>query len=149
MTLAPDDANAHFQRHAVLFSLEDHDGAFAACERAIELAPGVGQLYFERAGCRGFLEPEPEGWRAANIADCDRALELGYRDPDVFAHKAITQQELRDLTAAVATLGAGIAEHPDAAQLYYHRALFRGSMGDDEGRRADLSRAKQLGFACE
>jgi tetratricopeptide (TPR) repeat protein len=144
--LAPGDATAHFHRHLVLWNLEDYAGAFAACDTAIALAPGIGKLYFDRAECRLQLEPEPEDWREANLADYGRALELGYRDEDVYVARAIIQQEAGDLAAAVATLDAGITELPDAAQLHYHHGTFKGRLGDDEGKRADLARARELGF---
>ncbi len=60
--------------------------------------------------------------------------------------KAITLQDLDSLDLAVATLDAGLAEHPDAAELLHFRGLFKGALGDTEGGDADVARAKSLGY---
>jgi tetratricopeptide (TPR) repeat protein len=148
IALEPANATAHHERSEILYSMEDYEGAYAAADLAVAAAPKAAQLYFERALCRASLEEEPEGWRHESLADCDRALDLGYRDPSVFVHKSILQQELED-PAALSTLDAGIAEHPAEAQLYYHRGRMRALLGDEDGKRADLAHASTLGMAVD
>jgi tetratricopeptide (TPR) repeat protein len=129
--------------------MEDYPGALAECEAAIVLAPGEGRLYFDRAQCRSQLEAEPEGLHEDSLADYERALEVGHREPDVFLAKAITLQDLEALDLAVAALDAGLAEHPEAAELLYFRGTFKGALGDDdEGADAGLARAESLGFVA-
>jgi tetratricopeptide (TPR) repeat protein len=150
LTLAPADANVRYQRHLVRWNMGDYEGAFAECEEAILLAPAEGRLYVDRAECRKQLEEEAEepGDRSEkNLADYERALTLGLREPGVFLAKAITLQDLDDLGLAVATLEAGLAEHPGDAELLYFRGVFKGALGDEEGGDADVAQAKSLGYS--
>jgi tetratricopeptide (TPR) repeat protein len=149
LELDPEDLAAHYHRGEILWNMEDYAGALAERDKTIALAPGLGHVYFERTLCREMMEEGPEGWREANMADYERAMEHGFRDVEVFVHKAIAQQEVDDLAAAVATLDAGAAEHPEEGLVYHYRAQFRGRLGDVDGAARDLARSKELGFDGE
>jgi tetratricopeptide (TPR) repeat protein len=112
LKLAPKDAAAHFQRGLVLRWMGDENGALAECDRAIACAPKVGKLYWERAEWRNEMSETPADWQEQNLADYDRALANGYRDVDVFVHKADTLAQMGNLKAAVAICDEALAEHP-------------------------------------
>jgi tetratricopeptide (TPR) repeat protein len=143
LELSPNDLAAHFHRGQMLFNMDEYEEAFAAREKAIALAPTLGQLYFERAQCRQNFVADSE---VANIADYDRALELGYRAVEVFVEKSIQQRWRDDIAGAVATLDAGAQEHPREGIVFFHRAQHREDLGDEEGAKADRARVKELGF---
>jgi predicted Zn-dependent protease len=75
-------------------------------------------------------------------------MEHGFRDVELFVHKAIAHQEVGDLAAAVATLDAGAAEHPQEGMVYHYRAQFRARQGDAAGAEADRQRCAELGYAA-
>jgi tetratricopeptide (TPR) repeat protein len=146
LELEPDNVTAHFNRAEVLSGMDEHEEAFASIERAVAVAPRNGRLYYERAVYRENLHEEPDEAAAASIADCDRALALGYRDADVFVRKADEQRFVGDIAGALATVEAAILEHSEDGYLYFCRSSFRGELGDEAGRREDEARAEALGF---
>jgi tetratricopeptide (TPR) repeat protein len=142
--LAPDDPSAHFQRGSVLRWMDDMPGALAECDKAIALAPKLGQLYYERAEWRSEAEEGPDD-ADEQIADYDRALENGYRDADVFVKKADTLATHGRLGDAIATLDVAAGEIPDDSWIFVWRAEYKRRVGDAEGARADDAIAASLG----
>jgi tetratricopeptide (TPR) repeat protein len=145
--LAPDDASAHYERHNILVCMEDYGRALGALERAIELAPSVGNLYADRAECRGNAEEDvSDATRRANLADFDQAISLGFREVHVFVWKAITQRELGDVDGAFATLGQAIEEVDEPGMAIHERAIMRRLAGDVRGAERDEARCREIGY---
>lgn len=110
--LAPKDAAAHFQRGLVLRWMGDEQGSLAECDRAIACAPKVGQLYWERVQRRDELSDGPADIDEQNMADCDRAIQNGFREVEVYVYKGGTLAQMGRFEEAVAMCDAALAEHP-------------------------------------
>jgi len=137
------------------YAAEDFAGAMAACDRAIECAPHVGRLYWERLQIRGELQFQRAGAPDApsgpldddelDLIDCDRAIQNGCRNARVYLYKADTLAQRGQPEAAVATLDEAAKEHPKDGEVFGWRSRYKRRLGDEAGGRADERRARKLG----
>src|SRR5262249_3257866 len=71
----------------------------------------------------------------------ERALELGYREEDVFIWLHWTHRQLGDLDATLAAVNRGLEAFPGSAWLFRLRAGVRLEMKDEAGAAAGNARA--------
>jgi tetratricopeptide (TPR) repeat protein len=78
------------------------------------------------------------------LDDCNQALKLVPRDPDVLDSRALAHLRRGELDLALADYDAAIKAQPDAAMTLYARAAARLKKGLRAGSDADLAAAKKL-----
>jgi tetratricopeptide (TPR) repeat protein len=76
--LDPEHAEYRYIRASMLRERGDREAALADLDRAIKLAPSTAQYYFARSMLRKYVDD------AASARDRQRAVELGYEEPELF-----------------------------------------------------------------
>jgi serine/threonine-protein kinase len=83
--------------------------------------------------------------RAAECeTDCNAAIRLGLKHPEVYLARAVARHAKGDLKEAESDCDAAIALAPDGAGLYHTRGLIRAGMTQIEEALADFERAIDL-----
>ena len=74
----------------------------------------------------------------------ERAIEAGYRSPDLLYNLGLARLELGQLGAAERALDEAVKANPDEAEFHYAAARVALARGADERARAHLERATEL-----
>src|SRR5262249_28781171 len=140
-----------------LMNKEAYEAAVTDFDCVIAVAPNFGEAYFQRASSRSRYDDEhceddewdePDDVRKARfracVVDLERALELGYREDEVFSNLHWAQSELGDDDAALAALDRGIEAYPEGSFFFYLRHHCRLRMKDETGAEADRLRHEEL-----
>ena len=96
-------------------ALSNH--SWASCARTVELAPGYGYAYNNRAWAYYFLGRYDEA-----LSDLDRALELGPVDGPAYYARAIVHEQLGRYDEAIEDYTSAIELDPEYALAYNNRA---------------------------
>jgi tetratricopeptide (TPR) repeat protein len=161
--LGPDDVAIRYYHGHYRMQKSQYEAAVADFDRFLALVPTHGEAHYHRACCRYQLDEEhaeeDDDWEedeAENEAryracerDLERALELGYREEDVFIELHWTHCQLDQPEGSLAALERGIEAHPTCAAFFRLRAEVRLRMKDEEGAAADRARAEQLAALME
>jgi tetratricopeptide (TPR) repeat protein len=157
VALGPTDIAIAYYHGQYLLNKGAYTRAIADFDRLIACSPKFAEAYYLRAYCRYRLDEErfdddewvPDDEETAArcrecVADLERALELGHRDPDVYFELFWYHRDLGDLAAARAAIDSAIAAEPDAGMYYRLRWELRREMKDEAGAEEDRLRAEAL-----
>jgi tetratricopeptide (TPR) repeat protein len=159
--LAADNWSIHVLRSRYLLEKYQYADALAEAEAAIELAPHIGESHALRARAsfhgrqqshddlppdRDFDEEAERAASCIDIADLERALELGFEDDSIYSELAGHLQELREDDRAMEYVDKGLARNPDDCGCLIWRGSIRRRRGDIEGSKADHARVDEI---CE
>ena len=117
----------------------DLRGALADCDRAIELEPGLGAAWVNRAIVRGLLK-DPDGARS----DYDRAIELDPRQMTAWAGRATIRLSKKDWSGAISDDTRALELAPRDTRILLDRATARESAGDRTGALEDLTAVLEI-----
>ncbi|MFT3769145.1 MAG: tetratricopeptide repeat protein [Minicystis sp.] len=158
ITLGPNDIAILYYHGQYLLQRGAYERATADFDHLLALAPRFAEAYYLRAMCRYRIDEErtdiDEDWEPdpavtaercrLGVVDLERALELGYRDADVYLELYWQHRELGDLVAGRAVLDRGIDAYPDIGLLFKLRQQVRQELGDPSGAEADRLRAREI-----
>ena len=133
------DARMYIFRAEYKVSRDDHAGAIADFDCAIELKVDDANLYSSRADAKAELADH-----AGAIADFDRAIELKVDDANLYSSRADAKAKLADYTGAIADYDRTVELEPHDAWRYISRGLYKGKLAEYAGAIADYDRAIEL-----
>ena len=162
VALAPDDLAIRYHHGQYLVEREKYEAAIADFDRVVAVAPAFGEGYYQRGSARYHIDDEhadDDDWfeeddvhearMRACVADFERALELGYREDDVFLDLHWARWDVGDHAGAIAALELGMEAFPDAPFFYDLRHHRRRELHDEAGAEADRLRAEELRAAAK
>lgn len=135
--LAPNYANAYYNRAVLRQFKEGPEAAKADLNQAIGLNPKFAEAYYMRFNT-GNGGPIP-----TNFSDLDKAIELDPLYSEVYTSRGILKSYLLDLGGAVKDLSKAIEIDPEWTQLYCVRAAAKYQNKDEKGASEDLTKAIQ------
>lgn len=92
----PDRAGTLVNRGVILMNRRDFDAAIADFDAAARIRPNLGEAPFNRGSAR-----IAQGRYAEGLADIDRSLQLGLREPEkAYYNRALAREELDDSRGA-------------------------------------------------
>jgi tetratricopeptide (TPR) repeat protein len=141
---APDYAEGHNNRGAVLQQLKQYDAALASYERALALKPGYANAHYNRATTLKKLGRQEEA-----LAAFDRAIALKPEHAEAYNNRGVLLQELKRYAEALACFDRVIALNPNHAEGHNNRGVILMSLGDMPGAERMFLAASRLkpGFA--
>lgn len=120
----------------ILSERGNHDEALGVCDAVVADEPNLGEAYATRGSVR-----DSRGEVDSCLKDYSAAIDLGYRDADVYFRRAVALDNLGLPLDAVADCTAAIALDPHHANAYHSRAVVRIKLGELEAARDDLDAA--------
>ena len=96
----------------------DHDAALSALRKALEIAPYLGEAYFQR-GC----VQEARGQVDIALADFDQAIECDPQLALAYLHRGRIRTEKGDLEPALADFERVMMMRPNDPDCYLHRGV--------------------------
>ncbi|HWB12513.1 MAG TPA: tetratricopeptide repeat protein [Pirellulales bacterium] len=134
--IAPDYADARYNRGIGRQSLGMLDESLEDFDRAIEQDPGVATYYFYRAMAR-----RARGRLSEALEDYDTVVRLQPGFAAAYCNRASIYVALNDAPRALADYGRAIELDPNLVQAYGNRAAVLAQMGDVRGAIEDCSEA--------
>jgi tetratricopeptide (TPR) repeat protein len=117
LTKHPDDRLVLEARGLVLQDMGDHDGAIACFTRALEVDLHSAQsAYFRGASLLQLNRPREA------LADFQRALDGGFRDPQAFAARAMAHSAVGDTESAIEDFCTALTMDPENIQILLNRS---------------------------
>src|SRR6185437_5028100 len=118
VALAPDYAEAYYNRANALRDQRKFEAALADFDKVVAIKPDYAEAYNNR----GVALRELKKFDAA-IADYDRAIAIKPDAAAAYNNRGIAREQQRQLDAAIADYDKAIAIDPDFAEAYWNKAL--------------------------
>ena len=141
ISLKPDFAEAYSNRGAAYNQSKQYERAIKDFDKAISLNPSLAECYYNRGVSYGFLLQYKRA-----IKDFNKAISLRPDFYRAYFNRAIAYNEHENYELAIEDFDKAIKSKPDYAKAYYCRGLTKKDMGNKKGARADLAKAKKLGY---
>ena len=142
ISLLQDDlikASVYTRRGYAKDKADDHEGAIADHDRAIEIRPQYAKAYSNRGNAKGGT-----GDREDAIADYDRAIEINPQYATAYYNRGNTKRNMGDNEGALADYDRALEIRPQYAKAYNNRGNAKSGMGDHRGALADYDRALEI-----
>jgi tetratricopeptide (TPR) repeat protein len=120
---------------------ERYESAIAEFSKAIEIDPGLSDLYYNR----GFAYSKA-GKLDQAIADYSKAIQLNPEDSDSYYNRGLAYHSKKDFDRAIADYTESIRITPDIGATYYNRALDYSLKQDFDKAWEDVHKAESLGY---
>lgn len=120
-------AESYLDEGNVYFTVGQYDRAVERFSRALQLDPGLGRAYYNRAAALLRLEREADA-----LADYDRAAALLSGDADVLHNRGLLHFARGDFAAAARDFAQALALAPGDADAHVNLGLVRLETGDAE-----------------
>lgn len=114
----PADYYAQHILGLALFGLNDFDAAEARFKKTIALKPDFADAYYQL----GLLDSRNPATLQRGLANYQRALELGYKQPELFRNIASVDAKLGKYNEAIGSLNRALELNPNYADAYFQLA---------------------------